>query len=428
MNTTTDSLLSSSSARRPSASPALRVGAAGFAATAVACGPARMGFGMFVPRFREEFGLDAATIGTIGSAAFLAALAGLLVVGPLTHRFGTLVPTLLGCAAAALGLVIVGASVDALTLGAGTALAALSSGLCWIPYNRAAKRMVPASRRDQVLSIVSTGTTFGIAAAGALALLAPLLSMSWRTVWFTFAALAVIAGLVNAFALPRRKRASGREGEDRDAAEATGNAERPLRARLGELLIPAAAPMHLAAFAFGLLYAVFLAFGVDRVVAQTDHVALSAQATGAWLFVAFGTAGIVGLATGNLSRRVGTERLVALAFLALALALGTLAFFPASLALALLAAALTGASTMIVCAALSFWSLSLYSSLPALGFNAVVVTLTLGSVVGPALAGAVHGAFGAAALFAAAAALSVLSAIPLFAWRRLASGSPMRGG
>ena len=212
-----------------------------------------------------------------------------IVSPPSAHHLSASSALRVGCAAAALGLVIVGASVDALTLGAGTALAACSFGLRWIPCHRAAKRMVLASRRDQVLSIVSTGTTFGTAAAGALALLAPLLSMSWRTVWFR--------------------------------------------------------PPHR---------------------------------------------------------------------------------FPASLALALLAAAPTGASTMIVCAALSFWSLSLHSPLPALGFDAVVVSLTLGSVVGPALGGVVHGTFGAAALFAAAA-LSVLSAIPPFAWR-LASGSPARGG
>jgi hypothetical protein len=42
--------------------------AAGFAATAISYGPARMGFGLFVPQLREAFGLS-------GAAMFLGAAA-----------------------------------------------------------------------------------------------------------------------------------------------------------------------------------------------------------------------------------------------------------------------------------------------------------------------------------------------------------------
>jgi hypothetical protein len=57
---------------------ALRLGLAGFTATAVAYGPARTGYGLFVPDFREEFGISTGTAGVIGSglqAGFLLALA-----------------------------------------------------------------------------------------------------------------------------------------------------------------------------------------------------------------------------------------------------------------------------------------------------------------------------------------------------------------
>jgi hypothetical protein len=48
-------------------SNALRVGLAGFVATAVAYGPARTGYGLFVPDFRGEFGLSTGAAGAIGS-------------------------------------------------------------------------------------------------------------------------------------------------------------------------------------------------------------------------------------------------------------------------------------------------------------------------------------------------------------------------
>ena len=67
----------------------LRLGLAGFAATAVAYGPARVGYGLFVPDFREAFGLSTGAAGLVGSGlqAGMGTIAGLGagdLVGPLT--------------------------------------------------------------------------------------------------------------------------------------------------------------------------------------------------------------------------------------------------------------------------------------------------------------------------------------------------------
>ena len=405
-------------------SPALRIGAAGFVATAVACGPARMGFGLFVPHFRAEFGLDAAAIGRIGSLAFLASLAGLLVVGALTRRFGARVPVFLGCAAAVAGLALVGLAESAFALGVGIALAAASSGLCWVPYNRAVERAVASERRPTVLSVVSTGTTFGIVAAGALALGASLASLSWRPVWLAFAAAAALAWVVNALALPRHRTPGPTVRPDARERPAE---RRP--SRLGALATRASVPVHLAAFSFGLLYAVFLSFGVDTVAAHAPTGGGGAGAIGARLFVAFGVAGIAGLASGALARRLGEAVLVALALVGVAAAFAALALAPERFGLALGAAALMGAATMIVCAALSFWSLTVYPGLPALGFNAVIVVMTLGSVAGPILVGAAFGEAGVRAAFGAGAATALALAGGLVARGRPARrpGAPAAG-
>ena len=67
----------------------LRVGLAGFAATAVAYGPARTGYGLFAPDFREEFGLSTGTVGVIGSGLQAGFLLALVDMALLVARLGS---------------------------------------------------------------------------------------------------------------------------------------------------------------------------------------------------------------------------------------------------------------------------------------------------------------------------------------------------
>ncbi|MCP1168461.1 MFS transporter, partial [Limimaricola sp. ASW11-118] len=83
---------------------------AGFGATAVTYGPARMGFGLFLPQFREAFGLGSGMAGLIAGGAFLAYLLTVLAAGPLTARHGARVPVLIGAALACTGMGLVAAA------------------------------------------------------------------------------------------------------------------------------------------------------------------------------------------------------------------------------------------------------------------------------------------------------------------------------
>ena len=64
------------------------MGLAGFAATAVAYGPARTGYGLFAPDFREEFGLSTGTVGVIGSGLQAGFLLALVATALLVARLG----------------------------------------------------------------------------------------------------------------------------------------------------------------------------------------------------------------------------------------------------------------------------------------------------------------------------------------------------
>jgi hypothetical protein len=58
----------------PAPTPTIWRATAGFVAAAITVGPARMGFGLFLPTFREVFNLSTAEAGFIASPGVLAFL------------------------------------------------------------------------------------------------------------------------------------------------------------------------------------------------------------------------------------------------------------------------------------------------------------------------------------------------------------------
>lgn len=135
---------------------------------------------MFLPYLREEFGLSTELAGLIASGGYAAYLAALFAVGMLAARLGPRPLVVAGTMSAALGMMLVAWSPNAWLLTAGVALAASSAGWSWAPYNDATERLVPPRLRARVLSVISTGTTFGIAGAGITALI---IGESWRLGW-----------------------------------------------------------------------------------------------------------------------------------------------------------------------------------------------------------------------------------------------------
>lgn len=380
-----------------------RLSLAGFLATAVAFGPARMGYGLFLPEFRTAFGLSTEIAGFIASAAFAAFLFALLLSGWLTARAGPRAPVVAGGFAACLGMVLVALAPNVALLAFGVALAATSTGLSWAPFNDAVEREVPERLRGRVLSVVSTGTTVGIAAAGLLALAIHLTGASWRLTWLAFAASGLAAAAVNAVVL--RAPAT--------AATSAGESGRDEPARLRSLLRPELVPLLAAALSFGLTSAAYLSFAVDTIARAGGLQDLPGEAAGPVLFVAFGTAGIVGMLTGDVESRLGMAHLLRIIFVSSFASLALLGLWPGSVPAVLVSAGLQGACVMTISAVFAFWSLRLFPNLPSISFTTVLVVYALGNVAGPALAGLLAARTGLEATFLAAAALSLLTALLL---------------
>lgn len=367
-----------------------RLSLAGFLAIAVAFGPARNGFGLFLPDVRAEFGLTTGLAGIIASASQAGYLISLSLVGLLAARLGPRPPVVIGGLSAALGMGLVALAPNPAVLAAGFVLAATYAGWSWAPYNDAADLMVAPRHRGRVLSIVSTGTTFGVLMAGLAALAT---SGSWRTAWFAFAGAALLATALNAWLLPGGPRGT------------TGRAPAP-RPEFGWFVCRESAPLFAVALSFGAISAFYWAFAVDLIARS----AASVEA-GPTFYVVVGLAGFVGVFTGDALARFGLRPMLAAILSATAAAALLLGIAPGSWPAIFASAALYGACVMSMSALLAVWSSAVFSEQPATGFSATLVFFGAGSTVGPAALGALASRFGLEAAFFVSAALALLTVL-----------------
>ncbi|MGJ7440555.1 MFS transporter [Aquipuribacter sp. MA13-6] len=366
-----------------------RVGLAGAAVVGVAFGMARYAYGLTLPDIRQELGLSELVLGLVASATFAGYLAGLLCAGPLATRHGSRAPTTVGGACGVLGAVLVAVAQSPGVLAVGAVLAGGAGGWVWAPYSDIVTRWVSARQQPRTLAIITTGTSGGLVALGGLAAFAAL--VSWRAVWVGIALAAVVAAVVNLRLVPR----SAPEPRP-DSRQVGSSLVRALR-------VPAV--YSVVYFAVVVIYFTYAADILDR--GDLTPVAVPV------LYVAIGVSGVVGVATGSLTRRWGSLRVAAWCLVVLAAALVLLGLGSDSLAATALSACLFGAAYMTGSAALAVWTAELVPDRAATAFTACLVVGALSSVAAPGLAGAVIPGLGLASLLVLTAAVSLLSGLAL---------------
>jgi predicted MFS family arabinose efflux permease len=370
---------------------------AGLSAVAVAYGFARYGYGLFVPVFREEFGLSTETVGLVSSAGYAAYLPAMAVTGFLSGRVGPRLPVVAGAVCAGVGMLLIATARGPLPLVAGVLLAGTSPALCVAPFADAVAMLVREERRDRVLSAVSTGTTLGLAAAGPVVLLTAMGGSTddpgWRYAWAAFAAAALLVAFWNARLLPNEPYRG-----------ATAGAEGGERIGVGWFLRRGSAPLLGQAFVYGLTGAFYYTYAVD-LVRQSGL----GESWGPILWGLVGLAGATGVLSGDAAARFGLGRCLAACLCVLAVSIGALGLAGGSGPLVAACAAAFGASYFPVAALLVVWSGGVFRDRPAAGLSAVLISLALGSIVGPAALGAIAALFGLRAAFWCAAVLTALS-------------------
>lgn len=353
---------------------------------AVTYGFGRYGYGLFAPRIVDEFGLSVTAVGVVAGATYVSYLVALTLVGALTTRLGPRPLVLAAGVAASAGTAMVAFAPGAGWLVTGLVIAGSSPGWAWAPFSDAADRMAAPARRDTVLGLVASGTAFGVAFAGPVALL---LGVQWRAAWSTFAVIAAVVTVVNAWVLPAGPNPVPRASAGRSFLQRAG------------------VRLYLTAASYGFVGAVYWTFAVTVVERSTRY-------GGAAPLVAWSVLGIAGTAaafTGALVGRIGLRATHTVLFGSLAVAIALLGLAPGSLLAVGVSVVVFGATYMAGSGLLAMWTHRLVPTAPSKALSVTVFFLGIGSITGPVVLGAVADGYGLRSAFLLAAALTAATAI-----------------
>ncbi|MDQ1636588.1 MAG: hypothetical protein QOJ32_3397 [Frankiaceae bacterium] len=371
--------------------------AIGAAVIAVCYGFARYAYGLFVPRFGEDFQLGGAGLGLLGGLSTAGYVLGLLTAPRVAGR-GPRAAVLAAGGVAALGLALMGLTDSVVVFAIGLVVAGSSAGLVSPAVAEMIARGVEQSVRAQAQTWANTGTSFGLAASA----FTPALAVGWQAIWLGFAATAVAVTLVAAVRLPRHP-----GGAD------PGPSQRPRPDVEGPDGEGAGWPRGLTALVLnsvliGLTSAPFWTF----FIARAHESGVTAVST-TWCWFTIGAVGPLGGLAGWLAGRVGLRAANVGIWTLWAGGLGLLALPSPGLLGSLGAAAVLGATYMALTGLCILWGSRLFPARPSHGVTLSFLALGVGQTVGSALAGTLTDAVGFAATFGIAALLS------LTAWLQL---------
>jgi predicted MFS family arabinose efflux permease len=359
----------------------------GTAMVAVTFGLARYGYGLLLPDMKADIGIGPSTAGLISSLGYLAYLVANAAVVPLASRLGERVAVAFAAASAALGMTVIAVAGSAWAVAIGVLIAGTAAGMAFPPYADIVDRHVDAPRRAVVWSTISSGTGWGVVLAGPVAILA---GDQWRAAWVSFVVIAVVAGVAATRLAPPR-------------------ADVPLRRpqlSLSWFLCPRSRPLLLSAIMVGAGSSVWWVFSVDAM----QHAGIAATPARV-VYATCGAAMLLGSFSGFAFERLGLRPSYLGSTLLLGVSLGLLGAAHFDLVVALVAAALFGAFYAAVIAAHGVWSAQVFEQHPAAGLAAVSTALTLGTLVGPAVAGVIIDRSDHALALASAAVIS-FAAVP----------------
>jgi predicted MFS family arabinose efflux permease len=371
------------------------VGVGGAAVVGVAFGMARYAYGLTLPDVRSEFGLSELLLGLIASGTFAGYLIGLVSVPRLSTRRGPRAPTTVGGVCGVVGAATVALAPSPWILAAGAVLSGSAAGWVWAPYSDIVTKVAPRRHQPTLLAVITTGTSLGLVALAALALLGTL--TSWRLTWAGIALASAVAVLVNLRAVPRPNAG----GRDTDASR---------RSPWRRAMFP---PLAYAVLFFA---AITVYFTYASEAARSGGLSAAAAPL---LFALIGAGGLVGLRTGRMARALGTPAVGVGSVLVVGCALALLGLGGTSMPLTLFSALLFGIGFMVGSSLLAIWTAQVVPDRPGDGFTLALVVGAVTSIAAPAAMGALIPVAGLSAMLLIVAAVAALGAIGLSVLPRL---------
>ncbi|MDD7924402.1 MFS transporter [Actinomycetospora chibensis] len=357
---------------------------------AVCYGLARFAYGLFVPVFRTEFALDAATVGAIASSSYVGYCVAIVASTAAAARWGARAVAVAAglCAATGTGLIALAANTTVLTIG--VVVAGSSTGLASPPLAQAIAHRVPAGRADRVQTVVNAGTGLGVLVSGPVALL---LADTWRWAWAAFGLAALGVTVAVAVTVPRAI-----------ASRPVGGGTLPARPRAWRRRL-GTARLLAAAVVLGAGSSAVWTFGRDVVSSAGASELVS---TGSWIVL--GAAGLLGALAGDAVARLGLARAWSAAMLLVAAATLALGLAASTTVAVFAGAAVFGGVYIALSGMLLLWGTRVFPDRPVLGVGAGFLLLALGQALGAPLLGLLADHLSLAGAFLAATALLVLGA------------------
>jgi predicted MFS family arabinose efflux permease len=384
-----------------------RVGVAGLLALVATYGIGRQAYGLFVPTFREEFGLSLDVLGFYASAAQAGYLVATVLTGVLTARFGPRVPVVSGCLLLAVGAAVTATAPGPVLLAVGIAAAGTSAGGTWAPFSDAVDLQVPSSGSRRALALVNAGSPAGLVIASGLVLVA---GDRWRAVWWAFASIGLVAAAASWRVLTP------------GAAEPVLDRARP---GLGWFFNTRSVRLLVVTLGVSITSGAYFAYAPD-----TAQDAGLADWIGPAMWAALGVAGaVVGVFGGRIADRYGLRGPLAVTLVLVGGSTLMLLVVPGTVVAALGSAALFGVGFTTAFALVVMWSQEVFHDRPTTGFTLAIVFIAAGFILGPSLFGllATHVGRSVAVLTSAAPALLV-ALVPPSRGDRLGAQDPDRHG
>jgi predicted MFS family arabinose efflux permease len=366
----------------------IRLVAAGIAMVATTFGLARYGYGLLLPDIRRSFGLSSTSLGLIATGSYVAYLVTTAAMAAIGDRAGPRRPVLLGGLCAVVGMALIAVASSPVVLAVGVMVAGASAALAYPPFSEAVALSLPRRVQGRALSIISSGTGWGVVVAVAVALV---VGSSWRAAWVAFALVAVLATGLAAVAL------RGVAGSSRSAGEGLP----PLS--WSWFVCPRSGPLLVGALLVGVGASVYWTFAAD--FASGDGGV--GRAAGPVLLGVVGVSSVLGSAAGDVLERLGGRRALRLSAAGLAGSMCLLAVWHGSWVGLVMSAAAFGATYNVLLAVQAIWSARVFASRPATGLAAMLFMLGVGQIVGPVLAGVLADGVGLSAAFFVGGALIV---------------------
>lgn len=356
----------------------------GVSLIAACYGLARFAYGLFVPAFAGDFGLDGAAVGAIAASSYVSYCIAVLAASVLTPRWGGRVIAAVAGGMAAVGTLLVALAPDTAVLTVGVVLAGASAGAASPPLAHIVASAIRAEAVDRTQSVINSGTGFGVMVAGPIALLA---QGEWRMAWLAFSALSLLATVWVVAVAP---------------GSPSSRKESPPAPRPRSALPVGGSRLVVAAVLLGVGSAATWTFGRDVLItvggmSERDSVI-------AWILL--GAFGALGAVAGDLIGRLGFGRAWSVSVLLMAASTAVLALAPGSTLIAWSAMATFGAAYIAVTGLLLIWGTRVCVNAPSVGVGTAFLALALGQAAGSPLIGALSDTAGPQLAFTVAALLA----------------------